>query len=103
MNTALFGLMPVFGMRSNDSDALVANVPLNGDPVPGVKQPFFRAEKRSPCAPSTARKQNKEKLYSYNYILDRIEQKFIILRQLISMSMKLLDPNEREKTFDEEY
>lgn len=62
MKTALFGLMPVFGMRSNDSLAAdVTNTPLNGDPVPGVKQPFLRAENRRPLAPSTVRAEENEK------------------------------------------
>lgn len=63
VNTALFGLMPVFGMRSSDSDADVANVPLNGDPVPGVKQPFLRAENRNPFAPSTVNKMHNTFLF----------------------------------------
>lgn len=54
VKTALFGFIPDFGIRNNDSDADVAKVPLKGEPVPGVKHPFFRAEKRSPFAPSTA-------------------------------------------------
>lgn len=64
VKTALFGLMPVFGMRSSDSDADVAKVPLNGEPVPGVKQPFLRAENRSPFAPSTAKK-GKQRINGY--------------------------------------
>lgn len=54
VKTALFGLMSVFGIRNNDSDADVTNAPLNGDPLFGVKAPFLRAENRKPFAPSTS-------------------------------------------------
>lgn len=53
VNTALFGLMPICGTRKTLSEADVTKDPLNGDPVPGVKLPLRRAEKRKPFAPST--------------------------------------------------
>lgn len=54
VNTALFGLMSVFGMRSIDSETdaeLVPNAPLKGS-VP-LDEKILRVENRIPFAPST--------------------------------------------------